>query len=89
MEKTDQFNEPFDDQDWLDIGADLRIKIRQEFSRLRKEKDLRIRELETMLEKAVEQRNLAYACSWDKDLGSMIADDDSELQAAAEAVRGK
>lgn len=30
-----RFNEPIDDQDWLDIGADLRIKIRTEFSRLR------------------------------------------------------
>lgn len=34
-----QFNEPFDDQDWLDIGADLRIKIRKEFNRIKKLKD--------------------------------------------------
>lgn len=35
-EFDDSFNEPFGDQEWNDIGADLRIKIRGEFSRFRK-----------------------------------------------------
>ena len=34
-----RFDEPFDDQDWLDIGADLRIKIRKQFYQLKKEND--------------------------------------------------
>lgn len=32
-----RFDEPFDDQDWLDIGADLRIKIRKQFYQLKKQ----------------------------------------------------
>lgn len=34
-----------------------------------------------MLRMAREQRDTAYTCSWDKDLGSMIADDDLALLA--------
>lgn len=34
-----------------------------------------------MLRLAIEQRDTAYTCSWDKDLGSMIADDDLALLA--------
>lgn len=37
-----------------------------------------------MLRLAIEQRNTAYVCSWDKDLGNMIADDDAELLKAGE-----
>lgn len=30
------FNESYEDQEWRDIGADLRIKIREEFSKRNK-----------------------------------------------------
>jgi hypothetical protein len=41
-----------------------------------------------MLRLAIEQRDTAYTCSWDKDLGSMIADDDLALLAVGRGENG-
>lgn len=43
-----RFNEPIDDQDWFDIGADLRIKIRTQFSQLNKRYQKAIEALKTI-----------------------------------------
>lgn len=54
----------------------------------RESRDIHVPKLLAMLRLAIEQRDTAYTCSWDKDLGSMIADDDLALLAVGRGENG-
>lgn len=46
-----EFNEPVELQEWYDIGADIRIKIRTQFSQLRRQSQAQLDELREALSK--------------------------------------
>lgn len=69
-------------------NRDNTVWFRSQVKEYCESKDLRIRELEAMLEKAVEQRN-GLCEGYSPHSGVEIRHYDAELQAAAEAVRGK
>lgn len=50
------FEDIYEQQEWYDIGADLRIKIRKQFSDLRKYKDAEIEKLQA----EINRLNLKY-----------------------------
>lgn len=64
-----------------DFGHDTQALLVAESDKLQEIAGTDVPKLLAMLRLAIEQRDTAYTCSWDKDLGSMIADDDLALLA--------
>lgn len=86
MENKLRFNEPFEDQDWLDIGADLRIKIRKQFYQLTKEIEQLKAELKESNDSWQKERLSAASYQVIDDLNSEITELKSKLKIAKDAL---